>query len=130
AAGRGARRAQHHREAEPELREPQRPRPARCGERVVKGELMPRAAATRRRKAVSPREAAARLRVAIHWRVDGASLRQGGHWEHAGDDVALTLSVVVEDGTARAEATLSAGDRARGLRLPPELAAAACAVSE
>src|SRR5690606_17357704 len=65
-----------------------------------------------------------------HWRVDAGALRQNGHWEHAGDDVALTLSVVIQDGNARAEATLSAGDRARGLRLPRELAAAACAVSE
>lgn len=91
---------------------------------------MPKAAATRRPKAVSQPGAAAGARVAIHWRVDGASLRRGGHWEHGGEDVALTLSVVVDGEIARAEATLSAGDRARGLHLPRELAAAACTVSE
>jgi hypothetical protein len=73
---------------------------------------------------------AAGLQVAIHWRVDAASLRRAGHWEHGGDDVTLTLALAVSDGIARAEATISAGDRARGLRLPRELASARCVLSE
>jgi len=94
---------------------------------------MPKAAATRRPKAAREQALAAPpagMRAAIHWRLDAGALRQNGRWDHTGEDVALTLSIVVEDGIARAEATLSAGDRARGLRLPRELAAAACGVTE
>jgi len=91
---------------------------------------MPKAAATRRRQAPPGR---VELHVAIHWRVDAASLRRAGHWKHrggAGEDVALTLALVISDGIARAEATLSAGDRARALRLPRALASARCIVTE
>lgn len=97
---------------------------------------MPRATASRQRASAAPEPTASTagpesaIQVAIHWRVDAAALRRAGHWEHAGEDVMLTLSVEVRGGVARAEATLSAGDRARALRLPRKLMAAPCVVSE
>lgn len=97
---------------------------------------MPRATASRQRASAAPQpkasaaQAEPALRVAIHWRVDAAALRRAGHWEHAGEDVMLTLSVDVRGGVARAEATLSAGDRARALRLPRKLVSAPGVVTE